>query len=240
MTPQLHSLEVNSQTGEPFLRLPAPHQNIIITPAREGDQSVLLQHLNDPDIHKWLEGPPVPYLSEDANSWIPLIKEQSDAILEYLRKCEEDFPNGPLQFVNDCPVRHLREVKEDGTDILIGDIGFRRGPFEEVLDKVERKRMQEENACKQVGDPTIQFAVGDWLAASHHGRGIMTATMGLLISAWAIPRMGARHVVAHPFAGNIGSVRVFEKNGFTNKGLFDNGKMVRGERKLLTLLEWKA
>jgi RimJ/RimL family protein N-acetyltransferase len=68
----------------------------------------------------------------------------------------------------------------------------------------------------------------------------MTAAMGLLIGAWAIPRMGACHVVAHPFAGNIGSVRVFEKNGFANKGLFDNGKMVRGERKILTLLEWKA
>jgi hypothetical protein len=264
MTPrqsQLHPLEVNPQTGEPFLRLPAPHQNIIITPAREGDQSALIQHLNDPAIYKWLEGPPVPYLPEDANSWVPLIKEQSDAILESLRKSEEDFPDGPLQFVNDCPVRHLREVKEDGTDVLIGDIGFRRGPFEEVLDKAERKRMQEENACKQAGDPTIQFVVGgtlvlwsydselifitvsyglDWLAASHHGRGIMTAAMGLLIGAWAIPRMGACHVVAHPFAGNIGSVRVFEKNGFANKGLFDNGKMVRGERKILTLLEWKA
>src|SRR5882757_5419565 len=66
----------------------------------------------------------------------------------------------------------------------------------------------------------------DWLAVSHHGRGIMTAALGLLMSAWAIPRMGARHVVAHTVAGNIASHRVFEKNGFVNRGSFDNGKIV--------------
>jgi len=243
MTPwqsQLHPLEVNPKTGEPFLRLPAPHHNIIITPPREEDQPVLMQHMNDPAIYEWIEGPPVPYLPEHADSWIQLVMQHSDAILEYLRKSEGEFPNGPLQYVDASPVRHLREVKEDGTDIFIGDIQFRRGPFEEVLDEAERSRMQKENARKPAGDPTIQYAVGDWLSASHHGRGIMTSAIGLLISAWAIPRMGARHVVAHTFAGNIGSNRVFEKNGFVNRGSFDNGKMVRGEKKILTLLEWKA
>jgi len=236
---QVHPLEVNPQTGEPFLRLPAPHENIIITPPREGDQSTLMQHMNDPAIVGWIEGPPVPYLPEHADFWVQLVREQSDAILEYLRRSEEEFPNGPLQFVDACPVRYLREVKENGTDVLIGDIVFRRGPFEEVLDGVERKQMQEENACKQAGDPTIQFAVGDWLAVSHHGRGIMTAALGLLMSAWAIPRMGARHVVAHTVAGNIASHRVFEKNGFVNRGSFDNGKILRGEKKILCFLEWK-
>lgn len=239
MIDQLHPLEINPKTGEPFLRLAAPHQNIILTPPRQGDQSVLIQHMNDPAIYSWLEKAPTPYLPEHADSWIQLVKKESDAILEYLRKSAEDFPNGPLQFVNASPVRHLREVKEDGTDVLIGDVNFRRSPFEEVLDEVERKRVQEDNADKQAGDPTIQYAFGDWLAASHHGRGIMTAAIGLLMTAWGIPRMGVRHVVAHTFAGNIGSSRVFEKNGFVNRGLFDNGKVVRGEKKVMTLLEWK-
>ncbi|KAG2128608.1 hypothetical protein DEU56DRAFT_758422 [Suillus clintonianus] len=239
MTHQLHPLEVNPKTGEPFLRLPAPHQNIIITPPRQGDQSVLTQHMNDPAIYEWIEGPPVPYLPEHADFWIQLVKDESDAALEYLRKNDEYFQNGPLQFVDVSPVRHLREVKENGADVLIGDVNFRRSPFEEILDEVERKRLQRENADKQTGDSTIQYAVGDWLAASHHGKGIMTAAIGLLMSAWAIPRMGACHVVAHTFAGNIGSNRVFEKNGFANRGLFDNGKTVRGEKKVLNLLEWK-
>ncbi|KAG2042697.1 acyl-CoA N-acyltransferase [Suillus americanus] len=239
MTYQLHPLEINPKTGEPFLRLAAPYQNIIITPPRQGDQSVLIQHLNDPAIYGWIERPPIPYLPEHADFWIQLVKGESDDTLEYLRKGAEDFPNGPLQFVGASPVRYLREVKEDGTDVLIGDVNFKRSPFEEVLDEVERKRLQEDNAKKQAGDPTIQYAIGDWLAASHHGRGIMTAAIGLLMTAWGIPRMGVRHVVAHTFAGNIGSNRVFEKNGFVNRGLFDNGKIVRGEKKVMTLLEWK-
>ncbi|KAG0709435.1 GNAT domain-containing protein [Suillus ampliporus] len=239
MSRQLHPLEFNPKTGEPFLRLPAPHQNIILTPPREGDQAVLMHNMNDPAIHKWLERSPVPYLPEHADSWIQLVKGQSDATLEYLRKSEEDFPNGPLQFVDASPVRYLREVEENGTDVFIGDLVLKKSEFEDVIDEVERKRLQEENANKQADDPTIKYAVGDWLAASHHGRGIMTAAVGLFMSAWAIPRMGARHVVAYTFAGNIGSNRVFEKNGFVNKGLFDNGKIVRGEKKMMTHLEWK-
>ncbi|KAG2042695.1 hypothetical protein BDR03DRAFT_944009 [Suillus americanus] len=239
MTSQLYPLEINPKTGEPFLRLPAPHQNIIITPPRQGDQSVLIQHLNDPAIYGWMQTLPVPYLPEHADFWIQFVKGESDAALECLRKSAKDFPNGPLQLVGASPVGHLREVKEDGTDVFIGDVNFGRSPFEEVLDEVERKRLQEDNAKKQAGDPTIQHTIGDWLAASHHGRGIMTAAVGLLMTAWGIPRMGVRHVVVHTFAGNIGSNRVFEKNGFVNKGLFDNGKIVRGEKKILTLLEWK-
>ncbi|KAG1791121.1 uncharacterized protein BJ212DRAFT_950635 [Suillus subaureus] len=67
----------------------------------------------------------------------------------------------------------------------------------------------------------------------------MTAAVGLLMTAWGIPRMGVRHVVVHTFAGNIGSNRVFEKNGFVNRGPSNNGIIVRGEKKVLTLLDWK-
>jgi RimJ/RimL family protein N-acetyltransferase len=236
---QFHPLEINPKTGEPFLRLAAPHQNIILTPPRQGDQSVLIQHMNDPAIYGWMAKLPRPYLPEHADFWIQFVKGESDATLEYLRKSAEDFPDGPLQFVGASPVCHLREVKEDGTDVFIGDINVRRSQFAEVLDEVERKRLQEDNAKKQAGDPTIQYGIGDWLAASHHGRGIMTAAIGLFLTAWGIPRMGVRHVVVHTFAENVGSNRVFEKNGFVNRGLFDNGLTVRGEKKILTLLEWK-
>lgn len=42
----------------------------------------------------------------------------------------------------------------------------------------------------------------------------------------------------YAFVGNIGSVRVFEKSGFVFKGILDNGKTVRGERRRLNYLEW--
>ena len=47
-----------------------------------------------------------------------------------------------------------------------------------------------------------------------HGQGIMTAVIRALVHDWAVPRMNARHICVSIVAGNIASVRVFEKNGF--------------------------
>lgn len=60
--------------------------------------------MNDPAIYEWIEGPPTPYLPEHADFWIRFVKGESDATLEYLRKSAEDFPDGPLQFVDANPV----------------------------------------------------------------------------------------------------------------------------------------
>ena len=57
---QLHPLEVNLKTGEPFLRL-RNHKNIILTPPREEDAESFIPLLNDPRICDWLAGPPYPY-----------------------------------------------------------------------------------------------------------------------------------------------------------------------------------
>jgi len=57
---QLHPLEVNPKTGEPFLRL-RHHKNIILTPPREVDAEAFIPLLNDPRVSDWLAGPPYPY-----------------------------------------------------------------------------------------------------------------------------------------------------------------------------------
>ncbi|KAG1819466.1 hypothetical protein DFJ58DRAFT_832861, partial [Suillus subalutaceus] len=157
---------INPKTGEPFLRLAAPHQKHHYHPTSTGRSVYAHADMNDPAIYGWIgRTPQTPYLPEDAD---------------------------------------LLEVKEDGTDVLIGDVNFRR---------IERKRLREDNAkASQAGDPTIQYAIGDWIAVSHHGRGIMTAA------------------IASEF---------LRRTGFVNRGLFDNGKIVRGEKQVLTLLEWK-
>lgn len=67
----------------------------------------------------------------------------------------------------------------------------------------------------------------------------MSAAMGTVINQWAIPRMGVRCMVGYTFSDNMGSRRVFEKNGFEFKGTIDNGKVVRGEAKTLNYLEWQ-
>lgn len=58
---QLHPLQLNPHTGEPFLRLKS-HPNIILTPPRLSDVAYSLEYLNDARVHEWLQGPPFPYL----------------------------------------------------------------------------------------------------------------------------------------------------------------------------------
>ncbi|KAL4070741.1 hypothetical protein J3A83DRAFT_3255875 [Scleroderma citrinum] len=237
---QLYPLEVNPRTGEPFLRLPASNQNIIITPPRLSDAPLFAPIINDPRVSPWLEGPPIPYTDEHAAEWIEIITKQSRAILDDLKEEETSNPDGPPKLVGGCPVRHIREILPDGTDIYLGDIAIGRAQLEEVIDPAERKNHVEINVNKPLGDPSIIWTFGNYLAPSHHGRGIMSAAMKLILCSWAIPRMGVRRMTGYTFAGNVGSVRVFEKSGFVLKRILDNGKVVRGEHKLLNYLEWEA
>lgn len=50
----------------------------------------------------------------------------------------------------------------------------------------------------------------------------MTAALKTVLEKWAIPRMGVRKVHVTAFKGNVGSVRVFEKNGFVMKETVEN------------------
>ncbi len=42
----------------------------------------------------------------------------------------------------------------------------------------------------------------------------MSGALKTIMDQWLIPRMRARFIRAEAFIGNVGSVRVFEKNGF--------------------------
>jgi len=54
----------------------------------------------------------------------------------------------------------------------------------------------------------------------------MTSVIDTLIGDWMIPRMGVRKINVGPHKGNIGSVRVFEKNGFILKKTLTDWKNV--------------
>lgn len=80
----------NSQTKEPYLRLPGPHVNIIITPHRSNylDETSLAlgKILNDPLVALRLQRTPYPYLKSDGEEWVkPNCKEQEE-VLSILRK----------------------------------------------------------------------------------------------------------------------------------------------------------
>ncbi|KAJ7665086.1 hypothetical protein DFH06DRAFT_1186597 [Mycena polygramma] len=119
MNPQLQPLEVNPKTGEPFLRL-LSHKNIILTPARASDGPLMISIFNDERVYPWLIARPFPYLSEHADLWLINRKPLLDAVLEEL----EAARNEPLKIVDACPVRAIREVKEDGTDTFLGEISI--------------------------------------------------------------------------------------------------------------------
>ena len=55
MANPFHPLEVNSHTGEPFVRLPTPLENIIVTPMRDSDKPKVIEYMNDWRIVQYLQ-----------------------------------------------------------------------------------------------------------------------------------------------------------------------------------------
>ncbi|KAG6873828.1 hypothetical protein C0995_010440 [Termitomyces sp. Mi166 len=240
--PQLHPLEVNSLTGEPFLRL-RNHKQIIITPPRPEDVVLYPAIMNDPRIYQWLGSPPFPYTSDHAEEWYQKTKTLSNGALEKL-DAARDAPDPIL--LNDCPIRNIRELKEDGSDVLLGDIGIFRVadgkflvPHGEDINEETKARYKAANDTLPLGDPDIAWTVGYYIIPDYHGQGIMTDALQTLLWDWAVPRMGVRYITGTAFEGNLGSLRVFQKNGFVPSGFFENHIQTRGQWRNLHVVEWK-
>ncbi|KDR85588.1 hypothetical protein GALMADRAFT_218684 [Galerina marginata CBS 339.88] len=230
---QLYPLEVNPQTQEPFLRL-RKHKNVILTPMRWEDAPHFIPIFNDPRVYEWLLSPPIPYSLKDAEDWLRERKPQSDAILQELKDAQG---SDVLKIVDGAPVCFIREVQEDDTEIFLGCL--------DVCQCFDAKLIGTDicagnlGAKLDVGDPKIIWSIGDYLAPSHHRRGIMTDAIDTLLHDWAIPRMNVRHVLVGAFIGNHGSVRVFEKNGFNMARTIEEYSIVRGKMRGMHVLEWK-
>lgn len=80
--------------------------------------------------------------------------------------------------------------------------------------------------------------LADYLAASHHRQGIMTDAVDTVLHDWAIPYMNVQHMLLGVFEGNVGSVKVFERNGFKVKGTYEEYKEVKGKKRGVHVLEW--
>jgi len=124
------------------------------------------------------------------------VKPECDSLLQELQEAQG---SDTLKLVGDFPVRSIREVKEDGSDIFIGDIGISRcgdGEFfgTDGVDWSHREMRAKENIDRKLGDLTIIWDFGDFLAPSHHGRGIMSDAVGTVLNEWAIPRMGVHRM----------------------------------------------
>lgn len=151
-TGMMNTLQVDPTTCEVFLRLPAPHENIVITPPRESDTDDLVLMLNDPRIYKFLFNPPFPYHPHHAEEWIRATRSKSDKLLKALREGEA--------VVDGFPVQYIREVQPDGKWLLLGDVSVARYGWCAVSDEELRAKMEKENSQKPVGDPDIVWTIG--------------------------------------------------------------------------------
>jgi len=226
-------LEYNATTGEPFLRLPAPFSNIIITPVRMSDVAPSVEIMNDPFVFKWM-GRSTPYTAKRAEAWLTKVKAQTDAAVEELHGATEPHD------VSACPVRHIREEQADGKDVYIGDVRLVRSGWPEVLDTEERARHVAENDARAAGDPEIAWQVGYYLAPSHHGRGLMTAAVKTIITQFGIPWMKTKRIRSSAFEGNHGSLEVLQKNGFVMVDTLVDHIQVGEEKRTLHLMEWSG
>lgn len=179
MTVHYHPL-----TKEPYLRLPEPHSNIIITPHRRDqlDETVLrlVGLLNDPRIYQWLESTPYPYLREHGEQWVKDSCKEIEQVLSTLQgelaenkdSYSSDHATTDAQsqrtFFDVCPFTCIREVltadAETGAplkDILIGDIKLGRYTFYELgLASEERVEAQRKNNSLPAGDEKIAWTLG--------------------------------------------------------------------------------
>ncbi|KAF7131209.1 hypothetical protein CNMCM5793_004259 [Aspergillus hiratsukae] len=150
------------------------------------------------------------------------------------------------RFVAGMPFTCIREVTAAGeSDVYIGNVSLRRYAFYEFKKgSSEREEAETRNAALGVGDARIVWGFGDYLAPTHHGKGIMTAVIKAVIEEWAVPRMNARVIKASAYADNRASMRVFEKNGFRLEHELEDWAVVPRDRgggvKSIVVLVWEG
>jgi hypothetical protein len=184
------AVHYNGLTKEPYLRLPAPRPNIIITPHRQENidetAATLANILNDPRVYPWLERTPYPYLHENGVEWIEAHCKENEEVLSTLREYLEQGnfntksaaaePNQDRVFFDICPFTCIREViaedPETGAplkDRLIGDMKLARYAFyEHPHDSKERSEAQQKNNELPTGDENIIWTLGGNQVPPHY------------------------------------------------------------------------
>jgi len=225
-----------SRDNEPYIPLPFPHDNIRLTPWRLTDADSTVSILNHPAVYPNLVGPPYPYKKEDGEWWVDEQLKQFAPNRQYFTG-DETAPIKDGRIFDYSPTPVIREVQADGSQVFLGVAEIVRSSFMSEADEQRKAELIKENDAKTVGDPSIIYMIGDYLAPSHHGKGIMTATIRELIHSWGVPYMGLQEVSVVVIDGNIGSRRVFEKLGFKLVGFSPDITPTQGKREKV-MGEW--
>ncbi|OKL56330.1 hypothetical protein UA08_08409 [Talaromyces atroroseus] len=244
-----------TDNSEPYIRLPAPHSHIILTPPRlveareekdnveksppESDINTAVSALNDKRVYLKLESTPYPYMREHAIAFARQGHADTQRILQQQQQQGEWFDG--------CPFRDIRDTSSPSSSFLdagdadiehqeiaqatkIGDLLLHHYPFYELpVDSPERKTAQEKNAALPAGHEDLIWGIGFWLLPTYHGKGIMSAVLKAVIEDWAIPKMNMRVLKSSAYVGNEASVGVFRKCGFMHEATIEKGSAVLSE-----------
>lgn len=241
------------ENGTPFIALPEPHSNIIITHSRFEDGDVLIPMMNDPRVYMNLTGPAFPYTQKDWEEFFSKTeKSRSEALAEWkeIEKSKMEAGDDGKDFkrwIGGTPVNCLREIDpETKQQRFIGHISVRRRGFLAIRDKAERNRVEEENASRKAGDPLIEWEIGYFLLPAVHGRGIMPLAIRTLIHELMVPHMNVKQLTGAYIDHNNASKRVFEKNGFVYfqhisdaMELPESKTGVKGKMVSMTVMKWE-
>lgn len=139
-----YPLKFDSTNGEYYLPIPSPQSNLRLTPYRpDSDPDFQVLYLNDPRVYQNLSGPPFPYLREHADAWNARGHVRFQELFEAMRRGDK--------YVDGCPLRAIRKVQEDGSQILIGDFRVDR----ESNGVPWLTENEKDNETKSNGDPSI-------------------------------------------------------------------------------------
>ena len=83
-----------------------------------------------------------------------------------LKEHAEAEPESTPKIVGGCPVRILREVQPDGTELYLGDLGVSRCGFPHGREGADRERLSAENDAREVGDESIVWCLGGMPSSS--------------------------------------------------------------------------
>ncbi|KAJ7619473.1 hypothetical protein FB45DRAFT_799924, partial [Roridomyces roridus] len=186
-------------SGEPYIPLPAPHSQFYLGCERQSDLPDDAKLMNDLRLMRQMIGPPFP---------MPLINVQRYFVKQRaaVQALFAGYASGRWKPAASAPFDVIREIKEDGSEVYVGQATF--GVDEHTKRTTPVPEGLEEWRIEAVCD------IGAALNVEYHNRGIASAAVRTILNEWAVPQMGATEIHAGCFQSNTASAKLWEKHGF--------------------------
>ncbi|KAJ7153277.1 acyl-CoA N-acyltransferase [Mycena filopes] len=190
--------------GEPYISLPAPFERFHLGAMRQSDVPDDNAMMNDVRVARTLVGPPFPLPRENTERW--LVRERA-AVTQLFA----EYADGHFRPASSAPFCILRERREDGAEVYVGQVIM----YDCGAEEKRRTPVNEAWEAWRVG--THVWEIGAALRPEYHGKGLASAAVKLIMNEWAVPQMGLTEVRAQCFMSNLGSVKLWEKHGFVEE-----------------------